>query len=327
MSQCQIMTSSIRYTFYICCMSIAVIAPGNDRSKWIEYFNKADSSIKVEIWPEIEEPEKVQCALVWKHPPGELLKYPNLKFIACMGAGVDHIIRDPNLPDVPITKVVDDQLSKDMSNYVIQGVLNHQRHFVQHIESRKKGEWLKGHRYPEKMRIGILGLGVLGQDVAEKLAFLGFEVFGFSQTEKHVEGVKSFFGSVGESDEFLKSINVLVCMVPLVKKTRGILNIDLFRKLNKGTHLINVARGEHIVDEDLITAIDEEFISGALLDVFHKEPLPSEHPFWSREEIMITPHNASITDPKSVAKQIADNYNKIGNSEPFDFVIDRERGY
>ncbi len=308
-------------------MSIAVIAPGRDRSKWIAYFERADPSINVEIWPDIQEPEKVQCALVWKHPIGELLKYPNLKFIACMGAGVDHIIQDPKLPKgVPITKVVDDQLSKDMSIYVIQGILNNQRRFVDHLHARERGEWLNSHRYPEKMNIGILGLGVLGQDVASKLVTLGFDAFGFSQTKKEVIGVSCFWGK-DQMAEFLNSINVLVCMLPLVDQTRGFLNKDLFARLNKGTYLINVARGEHLVDEDLIAAIDEGQISGALLDVFHEEPLPKDHPFWSREEIMITPHNASVTDPKSVARQIVDNYHRIETAEPFKFVIDREKGY
>ena len=308
-------------------MSIAVIAPGRDRSKWIEYFKKADPSIKVEIWPEIEEPEAVKCALVWKHPLGELLKYPNLQFIASMGAGVDHIIRDTKLPEgVPITKVVDNQLRKDMSNYVIQGVLNHQRRFVEHLKAREKGEWLDSYRYPRKMNIGILGLGVLGQDVAHKLVALGFDVFGYSQTEKKVDDVTCYWGP-GQLDQFLQSVNVLVCMLPFTDSTRGILNTNLFRKLNPGTYLINVARGEHLVDEDLITAIDEGQISGALFDVFHEEPLPKDHPFWSREEIMITPHNASVTDPKSVAQQIVKNYHKIGTMEAFDFVIDRNKGY
>lgn len=309
-------------------MSIAVIAPGRDRSKWIEYFKIADPSIKIEIWPDIEDPEAVQCVLVWKHPIGELLKYPNLKFIACMGAGVDHIIQDPELPEgVPITKVVDDQLSTDMSIYVIQGILNHQRRFVDHLKARERGEWLDSHRHPEKINIGILGIGILGQDVAGKLVALGFDVFGYGQTEKQIEGVKCYWGRPGQLDQFLQSINVLVCMLPLVNKTREILNSELFTKMNKGTYLINVARGEHLVDEDLITAINEGQISGALMDVFHEEPLPQEHPFWSTEEIMITPHNASVTDPKSVAQQIVKNYHKIGTAESFDFVIDRERGY
>jgi len=308
-------------------MSIAVVAPGRDRSKWIEYFKRADPSINVEIWPEIRDPQSVKCVLVWRHPYGELLKYPNLKFIAGMGAGVDHILQDPDLPmGVPITKVVDEQLSRDMSNYVIQGVLNHQRRLMEHIRAREKGEWLDSHRYPKKVNIGILGMGVLGQDVAVKLVALGFEVFGYSQTEKQVKGVTCYRG-IEQLGHFLQSVNVLVNLLPLTDNTRGILCAQLFKRLNPGTYLINVARGEHLVDADLVSAIDAGKISGALLDVFHEEPLPKDHPFWSMEEIMITPHNASVTDPKSVAQQIVHNYHKIGTKEPFDFVIDRDKGY
>ena len=152
--------------------------------------------------------------------------------------------------------------------------------------------------------------------MARKLTVLGFDVFGFSQSKKELEGVTSFTGEDGQLKEFLSEINVLVCMLPLVKETQGFLNKTLFDQLNNGTYLINVARGEHVVDNDLIEAIDSGQISGALLDVFHEEPLPIDHPFWSREEIMITPHNASITDPKSVAKQIADNYRRSEQGEP-----------
>ena len=265
--------------------------------------------------------------MVWRHPKGELLKYANLKLICSMGAGVDHILRDPKLPKgIPITKVVDPHLSRDMSNYVIQGILNYQRRFMEHLKAREKGQWSQGLHYLREITIGILGLGVLGCNVASKLSALGFDVFGYSKSEKAVEDVTCYSGT-DQLDQFLASVNVLVCMLPLTSQTRGILNLELFRKLNPGTYLINVARGEHLVDEDLITAISEGLISGALLDVFNEEPLSEDHLFWTREEIMISPHNASVTNPQSVAHQIVYNYRKIGTASSFDFVVDNQKGY
>ena len=308
-------------------MSLAIIAPGGDRTIWLEYFKKADPSLKVEVWPEIEDVNEVTCAMTWKHPLGDLKRYPSLQLICSMGAGVDHIFRDPDLPSgVPITKVVDKHLSRDMSNYVINAVINYQRDFIELYQAQEKAQWLTSHRWPKQLSIGIFGMGTLGQDSARKLTALEFEVHGFSRSKKTVEGVHSYHGS-DQLDQFLKAINVLVCMMPLTAATRGILNKDLFKKLNHGTYLINVARGEHIVDEDLIQAIDEGIISGALLDVFHEEPLPLSHPFWTKKEIVITPHNASVTDPVSVTDQIVANYRKIETGERFDHLIDLLSGY
>ncbi|MEQ9425619.1 MAG: glyoxylate/hydroxypyruvate reductase A [Cyclobacteriaceae bacterium] len=307
-------------------MSIAIIAPGQVRSNWARHFSSLDSTLRVEVWPEIKNPNDITCAVVWKHPRGVLNDYPNLQLICSMGAGVDSILDDPGLPNVPITKVVDDQLSRDMSNYIIQGILNFQRDFVGHLKARNRNEWIKSFRIPKQLTIGILGLGELGSDVAAKLKALEFEVCGYSRSPKEIRGVACFSGDEG-LDLFLGKSDLLVCLLPLTEATSGILNLELFKKLKPGAYLINVARGAHVNDEDLIAALDEGFISGALLDVFNEEPLPPGHIFWGRQEIMITPHNASITNPKSVAQQIYENFKRIGTSNDFRNLIERNKGY
>lgn len=170
-----------------------------------------------------------------------------------------------------------------------------------------------------------MGVGELGGDVIEKLQFMGIPVAGLGNFPK--ENMSFPYFDKNRIGDFLACVNVLVCMLPLTIDTEGILNIDLFRRCNKGTYLINVARGKHLVEDDLITALDEGYLSGALLDVFNEEPLPQDHPFWEREEITITPHIASVTNPEAASPQIVENYHRILNNRPLINQIERKKGY
>lgn len=308
-------------------MSLVIISPNRNVSEWVNGIRNLDSSIPIQVWPEITDEEAVVGAVVWNHPEGSLQAFPNLKFISSMGAGVDHVLRDTSLPPhVPIVRIVDSELTHGMTNYIIMAVSYHHRRLYKYLEDKKNAVWDQEATPDIALSIGVMGMGVLGSDAASKLSKLGFKVCGYSNTPKNVAGVKSFSGKEGLQD-FIKEINVLICLLPLTAQTKDILNIDLFKSMNKGTYLINVARGGHLVEEDLITAIDQGYLSGAFLDVFKEEPLPKEHPFWQHPKIMITPHIASVTNPAAAIPQVVENYQAILAGKPLQNSIDRDKEY
>ncbi len=306
-------------------MSLAIISPGRNPQVWIDALRHHQQDIDIQVYPDIHRPEDVEMALVWQHPPGYLNTLPNLKLISSLGAGVDHILSDSGVPEsMPIVRIVDEKLTWSMTNYVIMGVLNFHRQISRYQADQKNKIWDMSN--PEiPVNVGIMGVGALGGDVLDKLNYMGFKVFGFGFSEK-----KDFpypYFSKNQLQEFLTEINVLVCLLPLTPETEGILNLNLFRKCSKGTFLINVARGKHLVEEDLIPALDEGFLSGALLDVYKIEPLPQSHPFWQETRIQLTPHIASVTNPLAASPQIIDNYNRLKTNRPLQNLVNRSKGY
>jgi glyoxylate/hydroxypyruvate reductase A len=306
-------------------MSIAIISPGRDPKAWIAALQHHHPDLDLQIYPHIDRPEDVKMALLWQHPPGYLKNFPNLKLISSLGAGVDHILSDPAEGDeLPIVRIVDEKLTWSMTNYVIMGVLNFHRQLIRYHEDQKKKVWDMSN--PEiPTRVGVMGVGALGGDVLDKLNGLGFEVVGFGFSEKNEFRYPYYLKD--QLAEFLSQVNVLVCLLPLTPDTEGILNLSLFRKCKKGTYLINVARGKHLIEEDLLVALEEGFISGALLDVYRTEPLPESHPFWNEKRIQITPHIASVTNPLAAAPQIIENYKRLIASLPLLNLVNRTRGY
>ncbi|MFC2185825.1 2-hydroxyacid dehydrogenase [Fulvivirgaceae bacterium LMO-SS25] len=307
-------------------MSIAIIAPPRNVDSWLIHFTELYPGETVEVWPNITKPDEVECALVWYHPEGCLQDFPNLKMICSMGAGVDHIMRDHALPvGIPITRIVDDLLAKSMTRYIITCILNFHRRFLKYAEDKKERVW--DMKNPEiDVRVGILGIGQLGQDLARKLQLLDIDVIGFSRGAKSIDNIPTQHGE-NEMDKFLSQINILVCLLPLTKETEGILNRDLFRKMNKNTCLINVARGKHLIEDDLIWAIENEIISEAYLDVFDEEPLDIRHPFWNKREVFITPHIASVTNPLAAIPQVVNNLNNARHDKPLSHQVDMSKGY
>lgn len=307
-------------------MSIAIIAPNRDVQIWKEGMLKIDPSVKIQVWPELTDPEAIECAAVWNHPPGILNQLPNLKLICSMGAGVDHVLTDAGIPPhIPITRIIEEKLSAAMTNFVLMAVLNFHKRFYAYQEDKRNKRWDQA-TYPEvEVSVGILGLGVLGQDAARQLVALGFEVHGLSRTRKHVHGVQLYTSA--EMDTFLKSINVLVCLLPYTPENHGLLNYDFFQKMNRGSYLINVARGKHHVEADIIRSIEEGQLSGAFLDVFETEPLPKDSPIWTHPKIQYTPHIASITNPQAAIPQIMENFHRVKIGEAPLKMIDRNKGY
>jgi glyoxylate/hydroxypyruvate reductase A len=291
----------------------------------VEALKAEAPDLDLEVYPEVKDPEKVEFVLSWKHPHGIYKDFPNLKVIASMGAGIDHIIEDPDIPEhIKITRVIDEQLTKDMSVFVLSLILDHLRNLSFHYCSK---EWNpKKYLRPEDVQVGIMGMGVLGVGVAETLIKNKFNVTGWSRTKKEILGVTTFHGNE-QLQEFLEDSGVLVNLLPLTSETKNILNKDLFERLPEGAYVINVARGPHLVEDDLLEMIEKGHLAGAALDVFRKEPLPKDHPFWSIDKIKITPHIASVTLPKTVVPQILDNYRRMKEGKKLENVVSREKEY
>lgn len=309
-------------------MSLVLLAPNRDMNVWKESLLKIDQNLDVEIWPNVKNKNKVHFVVAWNHPKQVLNSYPNLKAVSSLGAGADHLLQDETLPDeVPICRVVSASLIRQMKEYVLNAILNYQRNTIRYAIQKQKGVWEPhSNKSPDDFTIGIMGLGELGQPVAEQLAGLGYQAKGWSGSSKNISHVKTFAGD-DEFDTFLSESRVLVCMLPLTEQTEGILDLDVFKRINRPGYLINVARGEHLVEEDLVYALDKGWLEGATLDVFTEEPLPERHSFWNRDNIMITPHVSSVTRPEEVAGQIVDNYKRALSGMELRNKIDKEKGY
>ena len=284
--------------------------------------------IDMRIWPEIGDAAEIDHALVWRPELGLLAALPNLKLILSLGAGVDHILCDPHLPaGVPIVRLVDPYLTEAMSEYVILQVLRLHRRDLDYRAQQQAGIWRE---LPQKNAgerpVGILGFGEIGQDAGRKLAALGFPVSGWSRQEKAVAGFSMFAGPAG-LPQLLAQTEILVCLLPLTEETQGILNARAFAALPRGAGLVNAGRGAHLVEEDLIPALDSGQLSAAALDVFREEPLPPGHPFWQHPRILVTPHIAGITNPQTAAPIILDNIRRFEEGRPLLNRVDPARGY
>ena len=297
-------------------MGIVIIRQDDKIDLWKEALQLNAPQIPIYSYLEDHPREVIKMALVWKHPKGSLSGYPNLECIASSGAGVDFLFEDTQLPThIPITRVVDEYLAKDMSEHVV-GLIFSQLKNLYHYKVDQFNKIWKPITYQRiaDVTVGIMGLGALGSVLAEDLVRFGFKVQGWSASEKHIKGVKTFAGSFA-LPEFLQSTQILVCLLPLTNETKGILNTDLFNGLPKGAHIINVARGGHLVDEDLLQMLDNGHLSSAGLDVYHQEPLPTSHPFWEHPKVHMTPHYASVSDTDSVIPQIIENYRRLVSGE------------
>ncbi|MBT8315370.1 MAG: glyoxylate/hydroxypyruvate reductase A [Maribacter sp.] len=308
-------------------MGIVIIRQDDKIELWQKALRRNTADIPIYSYLEEHPEEQIKMALVWKPPLGSLGKYKNLECIASSGAGVDFLFKDKELPNVPITRVVDEYLAKDMSEHVIALIFSHLKNLNQYKVDQFNKVWkpIDYHRI-EDLTIGIMGLGALGKVLAEDLLRFGFKVLGWSGSRKDLSGIKTFAGQK-EKTTFLNATQILVCLLPLTKETTGILNKDLFSQLPKGAHVINVARGGHLVDKELLEMLDNEHLSGASLDVYHQEPLSTEHPFWEHPKVHMTPHYASVSDTDSVVPQILENYRRLENGQELLNLVSKTKGY
>lgn len=310
-------------------MALLIIAPNERPDWWLREFANAAPDLEVRIWPDHGNPADIRYALAWKPPAGELAKLPNLQVILSMGAGADHLFVEPTLPDVPVTRVVDPYLTASMTEYVVLHVLRYHRNQPAFEQQQRDHLWddrVRDMRQADERAVGVMGLGELGGDAVAKLGALGFDLAGWSRTAKDIPGVLCFDGPGGLAP-FLARTEILVCLLPLTAETTDILNRDTLNKLPKRACLINAGRGGHLVESDLTDALASGRLAHATLDVFRDEPLPDGHPFWDHPQITVTPHNASITDPRSVVSQVIENIRRVEAGEQLLHLVDRKAGY
>ncbi|MGZ5835185.1 MAG: 2-hydroxyacid dehydrogenase [Xanthobacteraceae bacterium] len=313
--------------------ALLLAAVGWDQTPWIEKFRALAPDRELRVWPDrIGNPADVAYACVWKPPAGMLSSLSGLKAIFSLGAGVDHLLADPKLPDVPIVRIVDPDLTHRMTEYVVLHTLMIHRQQRLYDAQQRKGVWQE-HDQPaaRQVAVGIMGLGTLGRDAAELLKRIGFQVAGWACTPKRIDGIDVFHGAAG-LDPFLSRTEILIVLLPHTPATHGIVRLDLFRKLKRngvlgGAYLINAGRGKLHIDADICAALDTGILAGATLDVFPTEPLPADSPLWCNDKVTITPHNASASRPDTLVKNILDQIERFESGLPLNNVIDRAAGY
>jgi glyoxylate/hydroxypyruvate reductase A len=288
-----------------------------------------DPSLDIRIWPEgAARADEIGYAVVWRPPHGALQAFPNLSCVFALGAGVDAITSDPGYPrTVPLSRMVDPTLTQAMTEYVVLHVLyNHRRQRDFEALQRLRKWRLLAARRAEEVQVGIMGLGVLGQDALRALKPLGYRLAGWSASPKAIGGVATFHGPEGLTP-FLQHTDILVCLLPLTPQTAGILNRETLGRLPRSAFLINAARGGHMNAEDVLALLDEGHLGGATLDVFPEEPLPESSPFWTHPRVTVTPHAAASTDPRAIAKHIVDTIHGMERGEKPGNLVDLARGY
>ena len=313
--------------------AILLAITGWNPQEWVARFRTLAPERDIRAWPDrVGNGADVAYACSWKPPAGLLAKFPSLKVIFSLGAGVDHLLGDPHLPDVPIVRIVDPDLTRRMTEYVTLHVLMHHRQVRRYDRQQRERLWREHHQpAASEVTVGIMGLGVLGSDAAQVLRRLGFQVAGWSRTAKPLPGIETFHGAEG-LEAFLVRSEILVCLLPHTPATEGIVNLSLLRKLKRdgalgGAHLINAGRGRLQVDADVLAALDEGTLAEATLDVFPTEPLPADSPLWRHPNIRITPHNAAQSDARALAVGVLDQIARFECGEKLENVIDRRLGY
>lgn len=292
---------------------------------WLAALRAALPQADIEVWAPGAPPG--DYAVVWAPPQAFLDEQPNLKALFNLGAGVDALTQLKFSPATKLVRLDDAGMSVQMAEYVVHALIRHFREFDAYAADVAQGKWsFRKPRLREDFPVGIMGLGVLGQRVARAVQAFEFPVLGWSRSAKDVPGVRCYAGAEQFSD-FLAATRVLVCLLPLTDETRGIMNRDTLSQLRPGGYLINVARGGHLVEADLMPLLDSGQLAGAALDVFQQEPLPADHPFWRHPKISITPHTAARTLRDESVAQIADKILRLERGETIAGIVDPSKGY
>jgi len=301
--------------------------------RWKQRFDAVCKARGVLLVPDAAfDPADVHYAAVWKPVPGELAAFPNLRVIFNLGAGVDALMADSSLPNVPLVRVAVSDLTDRMAEYVVLHVLMHHRQEPYLRTCQREKRWQPRFQWPASaIAVGIMGLGTLGANAAEVLARIGFRVAGWSRTPKRIDGIECFHGQQ-QLGAFLERTDILVCLLPLSPDTRHILDRGLLAKLKPKSPLgapvlINAGRGGLQNEADILACLDDGTLGAASLDVFADEPLPADSPFWTHPKIVLTPHNAADTDPDEISKYVARQIERFEAGGALENVVDRARGY
>lgn len=316
-------------------MALLIITTTQRGPEFLEGAKLAGKGFDIRLWPEVGNPEEIKYALAWLPPKGVLKTLPNLELIVSVGAGVDHLLTDPELPEVPVVRYVDPDLTGRMAEYIGLQVLFHQRRMTEYQAAQAERKWTY---FPEpaahEVRVGVMGLGVMGKAALNVLKPFGYQLRGWSRTRHEIAGVTCFAGSDG-LDAFLADTDILACVLPQTPQTRGILNGALLKKLSRrGRHermpgpvLINAGRGGLQVGDDIAKALEDGTLYAASLDVFEIEPLPQSSPLWRHPRVVITPHIAAESTARAITRYLVRQMRAHQKGEPLENVVDRARGY
>jgi glyoxylate/hydroxypyruvate reductase len=307
-------------------MALLICAGDRDTRRLATQVASLAPDIEVQNWPELGDPQQIDFAVLWRHPPGLLKSMTGLKAVSSMGAGVEHLLADPDLPTgLPVGRLAGPRLASDMAAYIVAQVLWHWRGLDRFADQQANREWSPW--CPKHIPvIGLLGTGQLGVAAARAFQALDLPLQAWSRSGQGPDGVAMHSGHSGLLG-VAATADYLVCLLPLTEATHGILNAELFAAMKPGAILINVGRGEHLVEVDLIAALDAGHPGLAILDVFSEEPLPATHPFWQHPAIRLTPHCSAITRIEEAAELIVASYRRVLAGQPPLGQVDRELGY
>lgn len=295
--------------------------------EWVAILAEHAPDVDFRLWPDIGDPALVRYLIAWQ-PPADLgTLFPNLEVLFSVGAGVDQLDLSMVPAHLPVVRMVEPNLVASMAEYVVMSVLALHRDLVAYIDFQRAGRWEEIRVVPAaRRRVGIMGMGSLGMASIERLRPFGFPLSGWSRTAKHVDGVECHAGA-DALPAFLAATDILVCLLPLTPETRGILGASTFAALPAGAAIVNVGRGGHLVDDDLVAALDSGHLRGAVVDVVSTEPPAAGHPFWRHPKVIMTPHVASMTQPQSAVFVFLENLRRHRSGEALVGRIDRQRGY
>jgi glyoxylate/hydroxypyruvate reductase A len=294
---------------------------------WARVFAERASDLDFHIWPDCGAPESVEYLVAWEPPPQWSTTFPNVKVLFSSGAGVDQLDLSAVPEGIQVARMVEPGIIQGVVEYVTMSVLMLHRRMPDYLRQQSNSVWQGAPSVPAaSCNVGVMGLGVLGQAVLERLNVFDYSCYGWSRSRKSVAGCITFAGEEN-LEAFLACCDILVCLLPLTEATRGILGKRVFSALPAGAALINAGRGAHLDESALLDALDSGRLSQAILDVTEPEPLPPSHRFWSHPRIMLTPHIAGSTRPESAALVLIDNIRRHQRGERLLDAVDRDRGY
>ena len=295
--------------------------------RWRQLFAQHAPDIEFRQWPDIGDPADIHYLAAWQAPDDLATLLPNLKALLAISAGVDQLNLATLPIDLPVARMLDPGITQGMCEYATWAVLSLHRDMLRYRAQQQAGQWQAHALVPaSQRRVGVMGLGQQGCAILQQLKAFGFALSGWARSEHSVEGVQCFAGA-GQLADFLGQCDILICLLPLTEQTQGILDRQLFAQLPQGAALINMGRGAHLVEQDLLTALDSGHLSGAVLDVLAQEPASADHPFWHHPQILLTPHIAAMTQPDTAFAVLLDNIRRHQRGEALVGQIDRATGY
>lgn len=308
-------------------MDTAFIYTGRSSGEWRQRFEAAAPDYRWLAWPDIDKASTARILVGWNPPPDLFRQLPALRLVHALGAGVDGLLARKDFPDVPLARLLDAGMADQMVEFALLGALYWQRRMSIYRAQQQDARWWQWPARPRsEVRVGVLGLGHMGSAVATGLSAFGYRVGGWSRTPRRLDGVDCVHGSAG-LDVLLAATDVLVSQLPSTAETRGLLDRARLSQLPEGALVVNAARGDQLVADDLLALLDSGHLSGALLDVFASEPLPKDSPLWAHPKVMITPHVAAVTVPGPSVEQVVANLRRWQRGEPLVGLVDRSRGY